>query len=164
MPEMTGPEMTGPETMGAKPSGRSIDPMLVPLPIAFFVASFGCDLIFWMSGDGSWIAATRWLLLAGILMGFAAAIMGMIDAEEDLRHTEMAVNWWYRRGSVVALLIEAFNWYLRAGTPAEIVLPTGVFFSAAAVSVLMMTGWWARGLIAGRGLAGSRRLTSPSRR
>ena len=116
--------------------------MLVPLPIAFFVAALGCDLIYGMGGDASWISATRWLLGAGVLMGFAAAVMGLIEGE--LRHVEISVGWWHRRGSVVALVTEAFNWYLRAGTPAEVVLPAGLVFSAAAVGMLLLTGWWWR--------------------
>lgn len=131
-----------PET--AKAAARSIDPMLVPLPVAFFVASLGCDLLFWTYGETSWIAATRWLLGAGVVMGLAAAVAGLLDADGERRRTDAAVAWWHRRGNVVALLIEAFNWYLRAGTPAEIVLPAGLAFSVAAVSVLTMTAWWSR--------------------
>lgn len=129
----------------ARLAERSIDPMLVPLPIAFFVTTLGCDAIFAFGGEADWIAATRWLLGSGILMGLAAAAMGLLDAEGERRHTDAAVSFWHRRGSVLALLIEASNWYLRAGTPAEIVLPTGIFFSAAAVTILLMTGWWSRG-------------------
>ncbi len=123
--------------------GRSIDPMLVPLPVAFFVAVLGCDLIYWAGGDASWIQATRWLLGAGVLMGFAAAAIGLVDADGEIRRVEVSVGWWHRRGSVVALVIEAFNWYLRAGTPAEIVLPTGLFFSMGAVALLLLTAFWA---------------------
>lgn len=123
--------------------GRSIDPMLVPLPVAFFVAVLGCDLIYWAGGDANWIQATRWLLGAGVLMGFAAAVIGLMDTDGEIRRVEVSVGWWHRRGSVVALVIEAFNWYLRADTPAEIVLPTGLLFSIGAVSLLLLTTLWA---------------------
>ncbi len=133
--------MSLPETTLA---GRSIDPMLMPLPIAFFVAVLGCDFLYWVGGDPSWIQATRWLLGAGILMGFAAAVIGLMDDDGEMRRVETSVAWWHRRGSVLALATEAFNWYLRAGTPAEIVIPAGLVFSMAAVGMLLLTGSWSR--------------------
>lgn len=137
------PEMT------AKRSARPIDPMLVPLPIAFFVAVLGCDLIFIMGGEAGWIAATRWLLGAGLLMGFAAAVAGLTDASGKRRLTDAAVSWWHRRGSVLALVIEALNFYLRGGTAADIVMPGGLALSVTAVAILLMTGWWSCAELAG---------------
>src|SRR5262245_45341744 len=118
--------------------------MLVPLPVAFFVATLAGDLIFWRTGDADWIWATRWLLGAGILMGLAAAVAGLLDGGER-RLSDTAIGWWHRRGSVLALLLAALNWYLRADSDASIVLPAGLLLSALAVCVLAMTGWWSRG-------------------
>jgi uncharacterized membrane protein len=47
--------------------------MLVPFPIAFFVATLLCDLAFWHSGSASWATAASWLLGAGVVMALLAA-------------------------------------------------------------------------------------------
>ena len=59
--------------------GHPIHPMLIPFPIAFFVATLVCDLAFWRSGNGDWPAASLWLLGAGVVMALLAAIAGLID-------------------------------------------------------------------------------------
>jgi uncharacterized membrane protein len=128
----------------AKSADRALDPLLIPLPVAFFVATLVGDLIFWQTGEADWIWATRWLLGAGILMALAAAVAGLFD-DGERRRDDAAVTWWHRRGNVLALLVAAVNWYVRAGPDAAAVLPAGLALSAIAVSVLLMTGWWSRG-------------------
>lgn len=43
-------------------AGHPIHPMLIPFPIAFFVGTFICDLIYWQISSQAWAAATLWLL------------------------------------------------------------------------------------------------------
>jgi len=121
-----------------------LDPMLVPLPVAFFLATLIGDLIFWQTGNGDWIWATRWLLGAGIVMGLAAAVAGLLD-DGERRRNDGAIAWWHRRGNVLALVIASANWFLRASPEAGAVLPGGLLLSLLTVSMLLMTGWFARG-------------------
>ena len=60
-------------------AGHPIHPMLIPFPIAFFVATLLCDLVFWGTANGRWFEATLWLLGAGLVMAALAAVMGLID-------------------------------------------------------------------------------------
>src|SRR5262249_3954038 len=48
--------------------GPSHHPMLIPFPIAFFIATFVCDLVYWQTGNAGWVTATMWLLGAGLVM------------------------------------------------------------------------------------------------
>src|SRR5262249_5094300 len=50
----------------AQIADHPIHPMLIPFPIAFFVATFVCDLVFWQTGNAAWAQATLWLLGAGL--------------------------------------------------------------------------------------------------
>ena len=43
-----------------------LHPMLIPSPIAFFVATSVCDLVFWQTENAAWATAATWLLGAGI--------------------------------------------------------------------------------------------------
>src|SRR5438067_5257433 len=79
-------------------AGHPIHPMLIPFPIAFFVATFVCDLVFWATGNTSWADATLWLLGAGLIMAVLAAVAGLTDflGEPQIRALDTA--WWHAGG------------------------------------------------------------------
>ena len=56
-------------------AGHPIHPMLIPFPIAFFVGTFACDLVYWQTSNSAWAAATPWLLGAGLVMAALAAVL-----------------------------------------------------------------------------------------
>ena len=41
----------------AEVAGHPIHPMLIPFPIAFLVATFVSDLIYWQTGNAAWSTA-----------------------------------------------------------------------------------------------------------
>jgi uncharacterized membrane protein len=45
--------MSNPQST-AKIAGRPIHPMLIPFPIAFFVATFVCDIVYWQTTSMAW--------------------------------------------------------------------------------------------------------------
>ena len=49
-------------------AGHPIHPMLIPFPIAFFVATLACDIAYWGAAGEAWVTASLWLLGAGIIM------------------------------------------------------------------------------------------------
>jgi uncharacterized membrane protein len=107
-------------------AGHPIHPMLIPFPIAFFVATFVCDLAFWQSSNTVWATAAIWLLGAGIVMAALAATAGLIDVLGEPRIRALNDAWWHAGGNVVVVLLEIYNWYIRytAGTAA--VVPEGL--------------------------------------
>src|SRR5437868_12257474 len=78
----------------AQIAGHPIHPMLIPFPIAFFVATFACDIAFLRTGNADWAMATEWLLGAGLVMAALAAVAGLIDffGEKKIRNLNDA--WW----------------------------------------------------------------------
>ena len=50
----------------ASVAGHPVHAMLIPFPIAFFVATFVCDLVFWRTGNTAWVTGTLWLLGAAV--------------------------------------------------------------------------------------------------
>jgi uncharacterized membrane protein len=63
----------------AQIAGHPLHPMLIPFPIAFLVATFVCDLIFWRTGNTAWSTAAIYLLGAALVMAAVAAIAGFTD-------------------------------------------------------------------------------------
>ena len=111
-------------------AGHPIHPMLIPFPIAFFVGTFVCDLIYWQTSSQAWAAATPWLLGAGLVMAALAAVMGVIDVFGDQQIRQLTTVWWHASANVLLVLVEllqsGFSRYQQG--PAAIV-PNGLLLS-----------------------------------
>jgi uncharacterized membrane protein len=115
--------------------------MLIPFPIAFFVATFVCDLVFWRTGNTMWADATLWLLGAGLVMAALAAIAGLTDLVGDPRIRALNDAWWHAGGNAVAVLIELYNLFARYVQGTGAIVPTGLVLSLIVVCILLFTGW-----------------------
>lgn len=122
-------------------AGHPIHPMLIPFPIAFFVATFVCDLVFWGSRNASWFDATLWLLGAGLIIAALAAVAGLTDLLSEPRIRALNTAWWHAGANVLAVVLELINWYLRYAQGSKAVLPTGIVLSAIVVCILLFSGW-----------------------
>jgi uncharacterized membrane protein len=122
-------------------AGHPIHPMLVPFPIAFFVATFACDLAFWSTGDAYWSTTGLWLLGAGLVTAALAAVVGLIDVLGEPRIRALRDVWWHAGGNVLLVLIQAFSWYTRYTEGMAAVVPLGLILSLVAVCIMLFTGW-----------------------
>lgn len=122
-------------------AGHPIHPMLIPFPIAFFVATFACDLAFWVTGASGWYDASLWLLGAGLIMAALAAAAGLTDFLGDPQIRALTTAWWHAGGNVLAVVIEIVNFFWRYSAGATAVLPTGLILSAVVVGIVLFTGW-----------------------
>ncbi len=132
--------MPNPKTT-AQIAGHPIHPMLIPFPIAFFVAAFVCDLAFWRTGNAMWATGALWLIGAGLIMAALAALAGLTDLLGDQRIRDLSDTWWHAGGNVVAVVIELVSWYLRYSQGTAAVLPAGLVLSLIVVCILLFTGW-----------------------
>ena len=126
----------------AKIAGHPIHPMLVGFPIAFFVSTLVCDLVYLNGGNPAWATAALWLVGAGVVMALVAAVFGFTDfvGEERIRYLPDA--WRHMIGNLIAVALAALSWGLRATQGAEeAVAPWGVTLSAAGALILLYTGW-----------------------
>ena len=121
--------------------GHPLHPMLVLFPVAFFVATFGCDLGFWYSGNAAWVTAGLWLLGAGLVMAALAALAGLTDFLGDARIRNLSDAWQHAIGNVLAVLISLFSFYWRYKNGAAGIVPTGLVLSLIVVCILLFTGW-----------------------
>src|SRR5829696_2488285 len=121
----------------ARIGGHPIHPMLIPFPIAFFVAVFLCDLVYWGNGNAGWVAAGIWLLGAGLVTAALAALAGLIDLVGDVRIRSSSTSWLHAGTNVIVVLIELYNWYTRYSEGVGAVLPSGLILSAVVVGLLL---------------------------
>src|SRR4051812_29300482 len=120
----------------AKIAGHPLHPMLVPFPIAFFVGTLAADLAYLHYGDPFWFRAGLWLVGAGVVMALLAALAGIPELLGDPRIRALSIVWVHFLGNLLAVLIEAFNWYRRYDIGADAVRPTGLILSVVAVLIL----------------------------
>lgn len=125
----------------AQIAGHPIHPMLIPFPIAFFVSTFLCDLVFWQTGEAIWATASLWLLGAGLVMAALAALAGIIEVAGSQQIRALGDLWWHAGGNVLAVLIELFNFYYRYQQGPSAVVPSGLVMSLVVVLILLFTGW-----------------------
>jgi uncharacterized membrane protein len=125
----------------ARIGGHPIHPMLIPFPIAFFVATFVCDLVYWQTANPAWATAALWLLGAGLISAALAAVAGLTDFLGDRMIREMNDAWWHAGGNVLLVLIELYSWYARYIDGSAAVIPLGIVLSLVSVVLLLFTGW-----------------------
>ncbi|WP_210325408.1 DUF2231 domain-containing protein [Mesorhizobium silamurunense] len=128
-------------------AGHPVHAMLIPFPIAFFVATFVCDLIFWRTGNPGWVTASLWLLGAGLIMAALAALAGLTDIMGDAQIRNLRDVWLHAGGNVIVVLIELYNWYTRYAQGEAAVLPVGLILSLIVVLILLFTGWKGWGMV-----------------
>jgi uncharacterized membrane protein len=125
----------------AQLAGHPIHPMLIPFPIAFFVAAFVCDLAFWQVAHDAWATAALWLIGAGLVTAALAALAGLADMLGDRQIRALNDVWWHAGGNVILVLIELYSWFARYTQGSAAVVPKGLILSLIAVGILLFTGW-----------------------
>jgi uncharacterized membrane protein len=125
----------------AKIAGHPIHPMLIPFPIAFFVATLAADIVYSQGGDPFWAQAGRWLLGAGLVMAALAALAGLTDFLSEPRIRALRAAWHHMIGNVLAVVIELVNLWQRLAHGDGFVIPTGLVLSAVVTLLLLYNGW-----------------------
>lgn len=132
--------MSNPKS-SASIAGHPIHPMLIPFPIAFFVATFACDLAYWQTSNAAWATAAIWLLGAGLIMAGLAAVMGLADVLGEPRIRALNDVWWHAGGNVIVVLIQLYNFFARYLEGTSAIVPKGLVLSLVVVCILLFTGW-----------------------
>jgi uncharacterized membrane protein len=120
--------------------------MIVPFPIAFFIAALATDLAYLQTAAPGFAQASMWLLGAGLAMALLAAVLGLTDFLGERRVRRIREAWLHMIGNVMAVALAAVSFYLRATQGAEAAIaPAGVTLSAVVAGLLLFNGWmgWA---------------------
>jgi uncharacterized membrane protein len=120
--------------------GHPLHPMLVPLPIGAFAFLLVTDLVFLFTGDPFWARASAWLLLAGIITGGLAAIVGLGDYF-NIQTARRPIGHFHAFGNMAALVVAILNYGIRLGDPGAAVWPWGLLLTLVMIVGLAATGW-----------------------
>ena len=125
----------------ARIAKHPIHPILVPFAIVCFAGTLLTDLTYWWTADMMWADFSTWLLTVGVIMGWLAALAGLIDFLGGRLIREQAPAWPYAIGNAVALVLATLNMLVHTHDAWTSVVPWGLVLSAAVVLILLFTGW-----------------------
>jgi uncharacterized membrane protein len=121
--------------------GHPLHAMLVPIPIACFVATLFTDIVYWRTAAMQWANMSAWLLVVGLIVAVFAAAAGLIDFLGDRRIRQLRSAWVHALGNVTALILSIFNAFIHTRDAYTSVVPAGLILSALVVLILLVTGW-----------------------
>jgi uncharacterized membrane protein len=125
----------------ARIGAHPIHPILVPIVIACFVGTLLSDLMYWVSANMQWANFSAWLVTIGVLVGWLAAIAGVIDFSANRVIRAQPPAWPHLIGNLVVLILATFNMLIHSRDAWTSVVPTGLILSAIVVALLLFTGW-----------------------
>ncbi len=157
---MTSPNYPSGTGSVAAIGGHPLHPMLVPIPIGALAMAFGADIALMVTAEPFWAEAAKWLLLAALVFGVLAAVVGFIDLVGINRARTMGVGLGHAIGNVLMLVITGINYLLRAGGEAEAASSYGIILTAIAVLLVMLTGWLGGELVFRHGIGVTRKVGS----
>lgn len=132
-----------PITRLAGPYGHPIHPMLIPVPIGAWVASFVFDLASRATAEPQVFATGAfWLVGLGILGALVAALFGFMDLLTIPRGTRAFTNGiWHMSLNLTVTALFVVSFFLRQGTLEGPVPPGIVWLSVVALLLLSVSGW-----------------------
>jgi uncharacterized membrane protein len=125
----------------ARIGGHPIHPMLVPFPIAFFAGTLLTDVAYWQTAEVMWANFSAWLVSAGVIMGWLAGIVGLVDFLGRRAVRTLPAAWLHGGGNVAALILATVNMLVHTRDAWTSVVPWGLVLSAVVVIILLVTGW-----------------------
>ena len=127
--------------------GRPLHALLVPIPMACFVATLVTDIVYWQTAAMLWADMSAWLLLVGLIFSLYAVPAGMIDLFGDPRIRELPAAWVLSIGNLTALILAIFNALIHTRDAYTSVVPSGLILSALVVLIMLVTGWRGSALV-----------------
>jgi uncharacterized membrane protein len=122
-------------------AGYHLHPLLVIFPLTVLLASVALDIVYLVGGHRVVGEVATWLLLPGIVGGFAAAVVGTMDWWRIPAGTSSkSTGAWHGLGNVASLSLFALSWISSAGSGAEPGV-LGLLLAFTGASVMLMTGW-----------------------
>jgi uncharacterized membrane protein len=125
----------------ARIGSHPIHPILVPIPIACFVGTLLTDLMYWQTAEMTWADFSAWLVTVGTIVGWLAAIAGLVDFLGNRLVRRLPPAWPHAVGNIAVLVVATFNTLIHSRDAYTSVVPTGLILSALTVVILLFTGW-----------------------
>jgi uncharacterized membrane protein len=120
---------------------RQIHRWLAAFMASCFVGTLATDVAYWGTANMQWADFSAWLLSVGVVVGWVAVVVALIEMLVVRSPLRSGVTWPYAIGSLIALILATVNTFMHTRDAWTSVVPWGLVLSAATVLVLILTGW-----------------------
>jgi len=120
---------------------RPVHAMLIPFPIACFIGTFLTDLAYCRTAEMMWANFSAWLVTVGVIVGWLAAIAGLIDFLSNRLIRMQPPAWPHVIGNAVVLVLATVNMFVHSRDGWTSVVPWGLVLSGLVVLILLFTTW-----------------------
>jgi uncharacterized membrane protein len=125
----------------AKIAGHPLHPLLVTLPIGFWVGTLIFDLGFVFTNDPFWARGALTVLILAIIFAVLAALAGFADFFSNARIRDLGDAWQHMIGNVIALVLAIVSLWPHWDATGAGIKPWGLILSIVIVLILLFTGW-----------------------
>ncbi|HEY8560031.1 MAG TPA: DUF2231 domain-containing protein [Pyrinomonadaceae bacterium] len=131
----------------AKILGHAIHPIMIVFPLGLLSTGVIFDVIYLIWGNLTFATVAYYMIGAGIIGGFAAAVFGLIDWLAIPAGTRAkAVGLYHAVVNVIALVLFIGSWWLRSDAPASPELTASVL-SLLGAGLSLVGGWFGGELV-----------------
>ncbi|WP_447979942.1 DUF2231 domain-containing protein [Candidatus Nitrospira bockiana] len=129
-----------------------IHPMLIPFPIALWIFSLVCDVVYAMGwGTEVWNDLAFYTMIGGLLGALAAAVPGYLDYRSLTDRDVARIGRWHLLTNLTIVALFAVNLLMRMASPPGAGLP--IVLSVIGVALLGVSGWLGGELVYVHGVA-----------
>lgn len=132
-------------------AGHPLHAMSVHFPIALVIATLGCDVFYWWSGDPFWLRAGLWSAGFAFFAGLGAGMVGTAELLLVSGIRARAASWTHAVAAMMLIATIGTNWGLRLTEP-DAVLPHGMMLSVLASIFTGLAGWHGGKLVFDHGI------------
>ena len=90
--------------------GHPIHVMMVHFPVAFVMATFGIDILYWWTGDAFWVRVGLWSAGMAFWSGVAASIVGTAELLLVRGIRLLEASWSHAVAAMTLVAIAGANW------------------------------------------------------
>lgn len=132
-------------------AGHPLHAMSVHFPIAFVLATLGCDVFYWWTADAFWVRAGLWSAGFAFAAGIGAGLIGTAELLLVPGIRKRVASWTHAVAAMMLISVAGLNWGLRLVDEAA-VLPHGLMLSVLAAVFTGLAGWHGGKLVFDHGI------------
>ena len=115
--------------------------LLGALPIAYFLLAFLMDVTYVRSTYFIWPIFSIWLIVAGLVAGGIAVLIGIFDWLASRRPTRARGSGWHMLLTLAALLLGLLNAFVHSRDGWTAVVPEGIILSGVTTLLLILAAF-----------------------
>ena len=115
--------------------------LLGALPIAYFLLAFLMDVTYVRTTYFIWPIFSIWLIVAGLVAGGLAVLIGIFDWLASRRSTRARGSGWHKLLTLAALLLGLLNAFVHSRDGWTAVVPGGIILSGVTTLLLIVAAF-----------------------